>query len=135
MTGAPPTRPSPPAGDPATNFGTAIGSGATLPSVTCNFVCALASDGSSKPAAAPAPPIRTSRRLSRSGGSENDVTGIAGSFPKTSTVKHLFGVKIDVHVFPLFVGLVAQHREWLTLQNRPNRGIRRGLISRPASGP
>jgi len=87
-----------------------------------------------RPAAAPAPPIRTLRRLSGSGGSENDVTGIAGSYLKTSTVEHLFGVKIDVHVFPLLVGLFAQHRERLTLQDRADRGIGRSLISRRAPG-
>src|SRR5260370_25483586 len=99
MPGAPPPRPSPPAGDPATKFGIAIGSGATLPSVTCNFVCAPASEGSSKLAAAPAPPIRMSRRLNWHEGSENDGTGISGSFFKKSNVKHLLGGKIDVHVF------------------------------------
>src|SRR6476661_7603189 len=80
MTWATPRPISPSAGDPATKFGIAIGSGATLPSVTCNLVCATARDGSSKPAAAP--PIRTSRLESGNGGNENDVTGIVGSFFK-----------------------------------------------------
>jgi len=59
MTCATPALTSPSAGDPGTKSGIAIGSGATLPSVTCNFVCAPASEGSSKPAPNPAPPIRT----------------------------------------------------------------------------
>src|ERR1700738_2480903 len=117
MTWVTPTPTSPSVGDPATKFGIAIGSGATLPSVTEKRVWALANDGSSRPAAAPAPPTRTSRRDSGKGGSENDVTGIAGSFPKLSTMKHLLRIKIDVHVFPLFVGLVSQHRVRLALQD------------------
>src|SRR5437868_9056051 len=125
---------SPSAGDPATKFGIAIGSGATLPSVTCNFVWALASDGSSKPAAAPAPPIRTSRREGGDAGSEYDVTGIAGSFPGRSAAKHLLGIEIDVHVFPLLVGLVAQHGVGLTLQHGSKGCFGRGLIAGRASG-
>src|SRR5260370_1165541 len=82
MTWATPTPTSPSAGDPDPKFGIAIGSGATLPSVTCNFVCAPASEGSSKLAAAPAPPIRMSRRFNGNEESENEVTGIAGSFFK-----------------------------------------------------
>src|SRR3954452_7546661 len=134
MTCVTPVPTSPSAGDPATKFGIAIGSGATLPSVTCNFVWALARDGSSKPAAAPAPPIRKSRRECGDAGSEYDVTGIAGSFPGRSAAKHLLGIEIDVHVFPLLVGLVSQHGVGLTLQDRANRSIRRGLISGRASG-
>src|SRR5882672_2562575 len=134
MTWATPTPTSPSAGEPATKFGIAIGSGATLPSVTCSFVCAPASDGSSKPAAAPAPPIRTSRRVSGDRGSENGVTGIAGSFPKASTAKHLLGIKCAVHLFPLLGGLVPQHCVRRTLQDRANRGIRRGLISWRVAG-
>src|SRR6476659_927499 len=132
MTWVTPTPTSPSAGDPATKFGIAIGSGATLPSVICNFVCAPASEGSSRPAAAP--PIRRSRRFNVNGGSGNDVTDIAGSFPKSSTVEHLLGVEIDVHVFPLLVGLVAQHRVGLALQHGAHRGIGGGLIARRASG-
>src|SRR3979490_1670382 len=134
MTWATPTPTSASAGEPATKFGIAIGSGATLPSGITSLVWALASDGSSKPAAAPAPPIRTSRRRSGNGGSEDDVTGIAGSFPKSSTVKHLLGIKIDVHVFPLIVRLVSQHRVRLALQDGANSCFRRGLIARRASG-
>src|ERR1700738_4193961 len=115
MTWVTPAPTSPSAGDPATKFGIAIGSGATLPSVICNLVCAPAREGSSRPAAAP--PIRRSRRLA--------VTDIAGSFPKSSTVEHLLGVEIDVHVFPLLVGLVPQHRVGLALQHGAHRGIRR----------
>src|ERR1700686_4848823 len=108
MTWETPTLTSPSAGEPATKSGIAIGSGAKLPSVICNFVCAPASEGKSKPAAAP--PIRMLRRESGNGGSENVVTDIAGSFPKikSSTVEHLLRVKIDVHVFPLIVRLVPQ---------------------------
>src|SRR6266478_1378940 len=133
MTWATPTPTSPSAGDPATKFGIAIGSGATLPSVTCNFVCAPANEGSSKLAAAPAPPIKMSRRFNGNEESENDVMGIAGSALETSTAKHLLGVKIDIHVFPLFVGLVAQHGVWLALQDSTNGCFRRGLVSRRAS--
>src|ERR1700736_5243716 len=104
MTWATPTLNSPSPGDPATKSGIAIGSGAKLPSVICSLVWAPARRGNSKPAAAPAPPISMSRRFNGNGGSENDVTDIAGSFPKTSTVEHLLGVEIDVHVFPLLVG-------------------------------
>src|ERR1700738_3757099 len=132
MTWVTPAPTSPSAGEPATKFGIAIGSGATLPSVICNFVCAPASEGSSRPAAAP--PLRRLRRLNFEGGSGNDVTDIAGSFPKSSTVEHLLGVKIDVHVFPLLVGLVAQHHVGLALQHGAHRGIGRGLIARRASG-
>ena len=125
---------SPSDGDPATKFGIAIGIGATLPSVTCNLVWALANDGSSRAAVAPAPPIRRPRRFSAGGGSEDDVTGIAGSFPKSLTVKHLLGIEIDVHVFPRIVSLCVQHRVGLALQHGAHRGIRRGLITRRASG-
>src|SRR6266446_6168942 len=162
MTWATPTPTSPSAGDPATKFGIAIGSGATLPSVTCNFVCAPASEGSSKLAAAPAPPIRMSRRLNGNEGSENDVTGIAGSFlknincetsawgqnrcPCTSTVRRsrravLQGQPYTMLREPLLrrdISLrgkqrFAQHGVWLTLQDCANRCFRRGLISRRAS--
>src|SRR5207302_11054832 len=95
---------------------------------------ALASDGSSKPAPAPAPPIRTSRRESGNGGSENDVTGIAGSFPKTSAAKHLLGIKIDVHVFPLVVSLISQHCVGLALQHGAHGGFCSRLISRRVAG-
>src|SRR5665647_3597701 len=134
MTWETPTLTSPSAGEPETKSGIAIGSGAKLPSVICNFVCAPASEGISKPDAAPAPPSRRSRRDNGNGGSENDVTDIAGSFPKSSTMKHLLGVEIDVHVFPLLVGLVPQHRVGLALQHRSTRGFRRRLVARRASG-
>src|SRR6266478_3430346 len=132
MTWATPTPTSPSDGVPATKFGIAIGSGATLPSGITSLVWASASDGSSR--AAPAPPIRTSRRESGKGGSKNDVTDIVGSFLKSSTVEHLLGIKIDVHVLPLVVALIPQHRVGLTLQHGPYRGFRRRLIAGRASG-
>src|ERR1700686_2245455 len=99
MTPATPTPNSPSAGEPATKSGIAIGSGAKVPSGINSLVWAPARRGNNKPAAAPAPPISMSRRFNGNG-SENDVTDIAGSFLKTSTVEHLLGVKIDVHEFP-----------------------------------
>src|SRR5260370_28085840 len=135
MTWETPTLTSPSAGEPATKSGIAIGSGAKLPSVICNFVCAPASEGKSNPAAAP-PIIRTLRRESGNGGSENVVTDIVGSFPKikSSTVEHLLGIKIDVHVFPLIVRLVPQHGVGLALQDGANGGIGRSLIARRTAG-
>src|SRR5947209_10177463 len=130
LTPAMPAPTSPPAGVPATKFGIAIGKGATLPSGITNLVWALARDGSSKPAPAAALPIRTSRRESGNGGSENDVMGIVGSFPKTSAAKHLLGIKIDVHVFPLVVSLISQHCVRLAFQHRAHGGFCRRLISR-----
>src|ERR1700716_2882915 len=133
MTCATPAPTSPSAGDPAMKLGIAIGSGATLPSGITNLVWARASDGSNNPAVAPEPPIRTSRRESGKGGSENDVTGIAGSFPKASTAEHLLGIEIDIHIFPLIVSLVSQHRVRLALQDGSHCSLRRSLITWRAS--
>src|SRR5205085_6426751 len=131
MTPAIPAPTSPSAGVPARKFGIAIGKGATLPSGITNLVWAPARDGSSKPAALP---IRTSRRESGSGGSENVVTRIAGSFPKTSAAKHLLGIEIDVHVFPLVVSLISQHCVGLAFQHGAHGGFCRRLISRRVAG-
>src|SRR4030081_910561 len=128
MTWVTPAPTSPSAGVPATKFGIAIGSGATLPSVICRRVCARASDGSSRPAAAP--PIRASRRLSGKGGRRNDVTDIANSFQETSATKHLARIEGDNDVLPLRVGFIAQHVVGLPLQDGPHRGLGGGLIAR-----
>ena len=61
MTWATPAPTSPSAGEPATKSGIAIGSGATLPSVICNFVCAPASEGKQQ-------------ARSRTGAADQDVT-------------------------------------------------------------
>src|SRR6516162_7448978 len=115
-------------GVPATKFGIAIGNGATLPSVICSLVCAFANRGDNSKAAAPAPPIKSLRRSMGCGESENFVTDIAGS--PVSAAKHCFWVKIDVHVFPLLVGLIAQHVVGLPLQHRTEGRVGRGAVAR-----
>src|SRR5438045_1177682 len=134
MTWVTPIPTSPSAGDPATKSGIAIGSGATLPSGISNLVWAPASEGSSKPPQEAAPPIRTSRRESGNGKTDNELTGIAGSLPRSSTAEHLLGIEIDVHVFPLLVGLVSQHGVGLSLQHGSKGCFGRGLIAGRASG-
>src|SRR4051812_18134230 len=104
MTWATPTPTSPSAGVPATKFGIAIGNGATLPSVISRRVWALANEGSIKPTAAPAPPIKALRRLNGKQGRRNDVTDITGSSQKNSAMKHLARIECYNHVFPLLVG-------------------------------
>src|SRR5207248_11437403 len=103
MTPAIPAPTSPSAGVPATKFGIAIGKGATLPSGITNLVWAPARGGSSKAAPAAVLPIRTWRRESGNGGSENDVMGIRGSFPKTATANHLIMNTIDVYCLPMVI--------------------------------
>src|SRR3954462_7844431 len=122
------------AGDPGKKLGMAIGNGATLPSGITSLVCALAAEGSNKPAAAPALLIRSSRRSRRSGGSGNEVMDIAGSSFRTSAVKHLLRIEIDVHVFPLVVGLVSQHCVWLALKHGAHCRFGRSLVARRPPG-
>src|SRR4051812_33889161 len=127
MTCVTPAPTSPSEGVPATKFGIAIGSGATLPWVTSSRVCARANDGSSRPAAAP--PIKASRRFNGKGGRGNDVTDIANSFQETSAAKHLARIEGDNNVLPLRVGFIAQHVVGLPLQDGADRSIGRGLIA------
>src|SRR3954453_17458033 len=128
MTCVTPTPTSPSEGVPATKFGIAIGSGATLPSVICSRVCARAKDGSSRPAAAP--PIRVLRRLNGNAGRRDDVTDIANSFQETSAAKHLARIEGDNDVLPLRIGFIAQHVVGLALQDGAHRGLGGGLIAR-----
>src|SRR3954471_10690987 len=129
MTWVTPTPTSPSEGVPATKFGIAIGSGATLPSVICSRVCARAKDGSSRPAAAP--PIKAWRRLNGKGGRRNDVTDILGLISgNTSAMKHLARIEGDNDVLPLRIGFIAQHVVGLPLQDGPHRGLGGGLIAR-----
>ena len=97
MTWATPALASPSAGDPGTKVGIAIGSGATLPSVTCNFVWARASDGSNKPAE----PRRRSggRGGQRQWRKRKRRHGHYGLIFK-SAAKHRLWIEIDFHVFP-----------------------------------
>src|SRR3954463_10871421 len=128
MTCVTPVPTSPSEGVPATKFGIAIGSGATLPSVICSRVCARAREGSGRPAAGP--PIRASRRFNGKAGRRDDVTDIANSFQEPSATKHLARIEGDNDVLPLRIGFIAQHVVGLSLQDGPDRGLGRGLIAR-----
>ena len=67
MTWVTPTPTSPSAGEPATKFGIAIGSGATSPSVTGTRVWANGVHGRPTITAADASPDRSCRRFRRNG--------------------------------------------------------------------